>query len=77
MNSLASAPRSLGNTLTDINGLRRSGIFPANQEPSIRTLRSWTKLRLIPHHRLGHFVYYDLAEVADHIRSKLKVPARG
>jgi hypothetical protein len=63
--------------LTDIAGLRQCGIFPAGKEPSIRTLRSWTKLRRIPHHRLGHFVYYDPSEVADHIRTKLKVPARG
>ncbi len=63
--------------LTDIVGLRLSGIFPKNKEPSIRTLREWTKLRRIPHHRLGHFVYYDPAEVAVHIRIKLKVPARG
>jgi hypothetical protein len=65
------------NSLTDIVGLRQSGIFPKDKEPSIRTLRDWTKLRRIPHHRVGHFVYYDLAEVADHIRTKLKVPARG
>jgi len=63
--------------LTDIIGLRRSGIFPKDKEPSIRTLRSWTKLRRIPHHRVGHFVYYDATEVATHIRTKLKVPARG
>ncbi|MGH8018763.1 MAG: hypothetical protein ACREIA_10800 [Opitutaceae bacterium] len=63
--------------LTDIEGLRASGIFPAGREPSIRTLREWTRLRRIPHHRVGHFVYYDLAEVAAHIRSKLRVPARG
>jgi hypothetical protein len=65
------------NQLTDIIGLRRSGIFPKDKEPSIRTLRSWTKLRRIPHHRVGHFVYYDLTEVALHIRTNLKVPARG
>ena len=63
--------------LTDIVGLRTSGIFPKNKEPSIRTLRSWTQLRRIPHHRVGHFVYYDLAEVAVHIRTRLKVPACG
>lgn len=63
--------------LTDITGLRQCGIFPAGKEPSIRTLRSWTKLRRIPHHRVGHFVYFDPAEVADHIRTKLKIPARG
>ncbi len=62
--------------LTDI-GLRLSGIFPQGKEPSIRTLRDWTKLRRIPHHRVGHFVYYDPAEVSDHIRTRLKVPARG
>jgi hypothetical protein len=63
--------------LTDIIGLRLCGIFPAGKEPSIRTLREWTKLRRIPHHRVGHFVYFDPAEVADHIRTNLKVPARG
>jgi hypothetical protein len=63
--------------LTDIVGLRASGIFPAGREPSIRTLREWSKLRRIPHHRVGHFVYYDPAEVSLHIRTKLKIPARG
>lgn len=28
------------NQLTDINGLRGSGIFPKDREPSIRTLRA-------------------------------------
>ncbi|WP_236918999.1 helix-turn-helix domain-containing protein [Ereboglobus luteus] len=64
-------------SLIDINGLRFCGIFPAGREPSIRTLREWTRNRRIPHHRVGHFVYYDLAEVALHIRTKLFVPARG
>lgn len=63
--------------LTDIVGLRASGVFPKDNEPSIRTLREWTKLRRIPHHRLGHFVYYDPVEVAAHIRTNLRVPARG
>ena len=63
--------------LTDILGLRACGIFPSGKEPSVRTLREWTKLRRIPHHRVGHFVYYDPTEVAVHIRTKLKVPARG
>jgi hypothetical protein len=52
------------------------GIFPTGKEPSIRTLREWTKLRRIPYHRVGHFVYYDPVEVSLHIRTKLKVPAR-
>ncbi len=64
------------NRLTDIVGLRNSGIFPEGKAPSIRTLREWTKLRRIPFHRVGHFVYFDPAEVAAHIRTKLKVPAR-
>lgn len=68
---------AIASQLTDILGLRLCGIFPTGKEPSIRTLRTWTKLRRIPHHRVGHFVYYDPAEVAAHIRTKLKVPARG
>lgn len=68
---------TLTNQLTDIIGLRASGIFPAGKEPTIRTLREWTKLRRIPSHKVGHFVYYDPAEVLAHIRTKLKVPARG
>ena len=64
-------------TLTDITGLRTCGLFPKGREPSIRTLREWTKLRRIPYHRVGHFVYFDPAEVCLHIRTKLKVPARG
>lgn len=63
--------------LTDVVGLRVSGIFPKDKEPSIATLRNWTKLRHIPHHRVGHFVYYNPSEVWAHIRNKLKVPARG
>ena len=66
-----------GSQFTDINGLRLGGIFPKGKEPSVRTLRQWTKLRRITHHRIGHFVYYDLAEVGVHIRTKLLVPARG
>ncbi|MFA6286994.1 MAG: hypothetical protein WC661_06360 [Opitutaceae bacterium] len=72
----ASAPCQTSQ-LTDITGLRASGIFPTGREPSIRTLREWTKLRRIPHHRVGHFVYYDATEVGIHIRTKLKIPARG
>ena len=71
------ATPSLASPLTDVVGLRQCGIFPVGQDPSIRTLRAWTKLRRIPYHKVGHFVYYDPAEVAVHIRTKLKVPARG
>lgn len=62
--------------LVDITVLRASGIFPVGREPSIRTIREWTRRRHIPHHRVGHFVYYDPAEVAAHIRIKLKIAAR-
>ncbi len=71
------SPSSITNQLTDVVGLRASGIFPIGKEPSIRTIRAWTKLRLIPFHRVGHFIYYDPAEVGVHIRTKLKIPARG
>ena len=74
---MPSTPSIGQSQLTDIIGLRLSGIFPKDKEPSVRTLRDWTKLRRIPHHRVGHFVYFDPAEVADTIRTKLKVPARG
>jgi hypothetical protein len=67
---------TIGTQLTNIEGLRTCGIFPAGKEPSIRTLREWTKLRRIPHHRVGHFVYYDPSEVSAHIRIKMRVPAR-
>lgn len=64
------------NRLTDVVGLRNSGIFPQGKEPSIRTLRTWTKQRRIPFHRVGHFVYFDPHEVEVHIRTRLKVRAR-
>jgi hypothetical protein len=62
--------------LTNVEGLRMSGVFPKGQEPSIRTLRAWTKLRRIPHHKVGHFVYFDPLEVSLHIQNRLLVPAR-
>jgi hypothetical protein len=67
---------TIGKQLTDVVGLRVCGIFPAGKEPSIRTLREWTKLRRIPHHRVGHFVYYDPSKVSAHIRIKMRVLAR-
>lgn len=70
-------PPQFTSQLTDIARLRFCGIFPKDREPSIRTLRNWTRLRRIPYHKVGHFVYYDPSEVAAHIRTKLKVPARG
>jgi hypothetical protein len=73
--SLTAPP--LQNALTDINGLRASGLFPRGREPSIRTLRQWTKLRRIPFHKVGRFVYFDPNEIAVHIRTKLKISARG
>ena len=62
--------------LVDIHGLRKSGVFPVGKEPSITTLRIWTLCQLIPCHRMGHFVYYDVEEVEKHVRVKLLVPAR-
>ena len=66
----------VGRPLTDIAGLRASGVFAEGHVPCIRTLRDWTRLRRIPYHRIGHMIYYDPIEVAEHIRTKLKVPAR-
>lgn len=59
------------------SGCPPAGFSPKSKEPSIATLRNWTNLRRIPHHRVGHFVYYDASEVAAHIRTRLKMPARG
>jgi len=66
----------INSQLIDITCLRTCGIFPPGKEPSIRTLRDWTKLRRIPYHKVGRLVYFDAAEVSAHIRTKLKVPAR-
>jgi len=71
------SPSILSPSLVNVQALRHCGIFPVGKEPSIRTLRQWTRLRRIPHHRVGHFVYYDVTEVGAHIRTRLKVPARG
>lgn len=67
-------PPPITQQLTDVVGLRFSGIFPKGNEPSTASLRNWAKLRHIPYHKVGHFVYFDPAEVAAHIRSKLRVP---
>lgn len=75
METITQASKTI-TSLADINGLRLSGIFPQGREPSIRTLREWTKQRRIPHHRVGHFVFYSIEEVSEHIRTKLMVPAR-
>jgi hypothetical protein len=65
----------LTSQLKDMVGLRYCGIFSKGKEPSIGILWNWTKLRRIPSRRVGHFVYYDPAEVAGRIRSKLRIPA--
>jgi hypothetical protein len=72
----ASTPQ-ISSCFTDVVGLRTSGIFPPGKEPSIRTLREWTKLRRIPYHKVGRLVYFDPKEVELHIRSRLRIPARG
>lgn len=67
----------ISSCFTDVVGLRESGIFPKGKAPSIRTLRQWTKLRRIPYHKIGRLVYFDPKEVELHIRSRLRIPARG
>lgn len=54
------SPTKFSTQLTDITGLRFSGVFPSGREPSIRTLGELTKLRRMPHQRVGHFAYYRL-----------------
>jgi hypothetical protein len=58
---------------TDIESLRLCGIFPVGKEPSIRTLRSWTKWGMLPHYKVGHFVYYDEKEVTEYFSLKFRV----
>lgn len=77
MHSPTDSAIHINSQLIDIVGLRTCGIFPTGKEPSIRTLRDWTKLRRIPYHKIGRLVYFDPAEVSNHIRTKLKIPARG
>ncbi|HSY53884.1 MAG TPA: site-specific integrase [Opitutaceae bacterium] len=72
---MESSQPPITNQLTDIIGLRLSGLFPKGKEPSIATLRNWTKLRHIPYHKIGHFIYFDPADVLAHIRTKLRVAA--
>ena len=72
---MQSSGKLVSGRLVDVVGLRFSGIFPTGKEPSIRTLRHWTKTRRFPHHKVGHFVYYDPDEVSAHIRGKLQIPA--
>jgi len=45
----------LSNQLTDIAGLRLSGVFPKGKEPALRTLREWTRTRRIPYYKVGRF----------------------
>ena len=61
----------------DIKGLRESGIFPECRVPSIRTLRDWTKRRLIPYIKVGQFIYFDPEEVLDHLQNNMKIRPRG
>jgi hypothetical protein len=73
----SASTQQISSCFTDVVGLRTSGIFPPGKEPSIRTLREWTKLRRIPYHKIGHLVYFDPKEVELHIRTRLRIPARG
>src|SRR5262245_22430129 len=58
---METTPNFVSNSLTDVAGLRASGLFAQGREPSIRSLREWTKLRRIPYVRIGRLIYYDLA----------------
>ena len=45
------------------------------EEPSIRTLRQWTKDRRIPSIRMSGFIYNVPSEVEEHMREKHRVRA--
>lgn len=38
-------------------------LFDERSRPTLRTLRTWTKKRIIPCVRCGGLVYYDIAQV--------------
>jgi len=38
-------------------------LFDERSRPTLRTLRTWTKTRIIPCVRCGGLVYYDIAQV--------------
>ena len=67
----------LENKLISITALRDSGVFPDDRKPTLRTLREWTRLKMIPHIKCRGFVYYDAAEIEKFIRKKMQINPRG
>lgn len=59
--------------LINLAALRQSGVFPTGGEPSLATLRAWTKQRRLPHYRIGRRIFYDAAEIRQHIQTQLRV----
>ncbi len=41
----------------------REVVFDQECRPSMRSIREWTRLRILPHVRIGRLCFYDPAEV--------------
>lgn len=65
-----SAPETLG--LVRIEKLGED-IFPDKESrPSVRTLRNWTRQRVIPSLKIGRLRYYDPSRVLAALRQKFE-----
>jgi len=52
-------------------------IWPnVKSRPSLRTVRTWTQGKLLPHVRLGRLIYYDVAEVRAELARRKKGPLK-
>lgn len=51
-------------------------LFTPECKPSLRWLRTQTKARSIPHIRIGHLVFFDVAMVRAALAGKRKLPGR-
>jgi hypothetical protein len=60
--------------LVDIHGLRPA-VF-GDKAPSIRTLRSLTRQRIIPHFRIGKLIRYDVRLVRAALEQRCLIQAR-
>ena len=41
----------------------REVVFDPECRPSMRSIREWTRLRILPHVRIGRLIYFDPEEV--------------
>ena len=52
------------------------GLFSDDCRPSLRWLRTQTKARAIPHVRIGHLVFFDVAMVSAYLAERRVALAR-